>query len=546
MDSPGNQSDPLRPSGSKPEEPETSQMAAVPPDPQVVWPEDPLEADGRAAAIDPDAATPAVSEPVDPPWTHQMGKQPTRPVYSHPAVADDPHTAPFPTQPPQPSWTARSDPSVGKTQPPPPHATQEPAAREAAAPAGGAMKTTPPDAMKTSPPDAPADDAEDTKPPASTPEATRTAPPMAKTASTMPTAEPPGDDAGAILKTKPSESAAHEEPVAPAAHEEAIAPAASEEAAAESIPFEAEPRAQDPDSEPDLPVTAPPAIESIAASAAVPTAHVQEPAPIVEPAAAPAEPAPAVAPAPAPVVASSPSPPADVARPLIPDWAPKLPVAPAAEAGNVRWPGSNLPAWAPVAGGPAAGPPERVRITSSPAPSASSPAPSAPAPAPAASSAPAAKAPAPASAPTPGTPPGTKSGASWEIVQQKVEAAPAFTGPTPEDKSYAEWFAWAKRSGAPASACHAAAQGAFRALSTGQDMTVAVQWATLAMASPPGLVGTSRQLYCAWFSLGNIDLKLPTPQAHAFAGGAIQALEGGSDSMVAHQMGLAAAGITPR
>lgn len=77
-------------------------------------------------------------------------------------------------------------------------------------------------------------------------------------------------------------------------------------------------------------------------------------------------------------------------------------------------------------------------------------------------------------------------------------------------------------------------------------MNVAVQWATLAMASPPGLVGTSRQLYCAWYSLGNIDLKLPTPQAHAFASGAVQALEGGADSMVAHQMGLAAAGITPR
>ncbi len=77
-------------------------------------------------------------------------------------------------------------------------------------------------------------------------------------------------------------------------------------------------------------------------------------------------------------------------------------------------------------------------------------------------------------------------------------------------------------------------------------MSVAVQWATQAMASPPGLVGTSRQLYCAWYSLGNIDLKLPTPQAHSFATGAVHALEGGADSMVAHQMGLAAAGVTPR
>jgi len=129
-------------------------------------------------------------------------------------------------------------------------------------------------------------------------------------------------------------------------------------------------------------------------------------------------------------------------------------------------------------------------------------------------------------------------------VDQKRQAEPVRQGPSPEDKSYAEWFAWAKRSGAPAGACHAAAQGAFRALAAGHDMNTAVQWATLAMASPPGLVGQSRQLYCAWYSLGNIDLKLPTAQAHAFANGAIQALEEGGDSMGAHQAGLLAAGIT--
>ena len=130
------------------------------------------------------------------------------------------------------------------------------------------------------------------------------------------------------------------------------------------------------------------------------------------------------------------------------------------------------------------------------------------------------------------------------MVEQRRAAEPTHQGPTPEDKSYAEWFAWAKRSGAPAGACHAAAQGAFRALAAGHDMNTAVQWATLAMASPPGLVGQSRQIYCAWYSLGNIDLKLPTAQAHAFANGAIQALEEGIDSMGAHQAGLAAAGIT--
>ena len=49
--------------------------------------------------------------------------------------------------------------------------------------------------------------------------------------------------------------------------------------------------------------------------------------------------------------------------------------------------------------------------------------------------------------------------------------------PSPEDRSYAEWFAWAKRGGAPAAACHAAAQAAFRALAAGKDVAVAAQWA---------------------------------------------------------------------
>ena len=69
MDSPADPSDP--PAGSKPEEPETSQMAAVPPDPEVVWPEDPFEVDGHAAEADPDSAAPRVPEPADPPWTQQ-------------------------------------------------------------------------------------------------------------------------------------------------------------------------------------------------------------------------------------------------------------------------------------------------------------------------------------------------------------------------------------------------------------------------------------------------------------------------------------------
>jgi hypothetical protein len=57
------------------------------------------------------------------------------------------------------------------------------------------------------------------------------------------------------------------------------------------------------------------------------------------------------------------------------------------------------------------------------------------------------------------------------------------------------------------------------------------------------MVSPDRQVYCAWYSLGNIDLSLPTPQAHEFAAGAIHALDSGADAMAAHQAGLAAAGV---
>jgi hypothetical protein len=135
---------------------------------------------------------------------------------------------------------------------------------------------------------------------------------------------------------------------------------------------------------------------------------------------------------------------------------------------------------------------------------------------------------------------------TWEVVEQKSKSGPhakAAPGPTAEDRSYAEWFAWAKRGGAPASACHAAAQGAFKALSGGKDVATAVQWATAAMSRPPENVSYARQTYCAWFSLANIDLNLDQHRAHAFAAGAIQALDMGQDASAAHAAGLAAAGI---
>jgi hypothetical protein len=154
-------------------------------------------------------------------------------------------------------------------------------------------------------------------------------------------------------------------------------------------------------------------------------------------------------------------------------------------------------------------------------------------------------------APIPATPPATPAQATaskstWEVVEQPRKSGPhakAEAGPTAEDRSYAEWFAWAKRGGAPASACHAAAQGAFKALSTGKDVMTAVQWATAAMAQPPEQVSHTRQTYCAWFSLANIDLNFDQHRAHLFAAAAVQALDAGQDAAAAHAAGLAAAGI---
>jgi len=141
----------------------------------------------------------------------------------------------------------------------------------------------------------------------------------------------------------------------------------------------------------------------------------------------------------------------------------------------------------------------------------------------------------------PGQPASTKP--TWEVVQEKRKSGEHPKVATAEDRSYAEWFAWAKRGGAPASACHAAAQGAFKALSSGKDVNTAVQWATAAMSHPAEPVSQARQAYCAWFALANIDLNLDQHRAHLFAAGAILALDQGLDASAAHAAGLAAAGI---
>ena len=510
-------------------------MPAVPPakpgSDSVVWPEDPWVADGRAADDPTLEGGPVVTSPVIPSWPESTKGEPSIPSHAglNPTT-EDPQTAPFPTG------------TIGQS------------------PDAAVMKTAPP---QPAAPSEAADDVDDTVPPA----------PAAETAASAEAAEV--DTADATLETLPPEVAAveasEEESAGPSAEEAVIEAIAEDEPgtaggndeAAEAVAEEPEPvealdetpapvEAAEPEREPE-PVTA---AEPVTEPEAVTEPEVTVPEPIPEPtpepakAEAPEPPAPVETPAePATPAAASPFAPAS---PAIPSWAPNAPKTAAARPqpdAPTQWPGINVPAWAPQ---PAASHPG----TANPLPGAASPyvdpaRPAQPAPAPAptpvqpAAPQPAAATPAPA--PTaPATPAaGTaKTSSSWEVVEQKRAAEPTYQGPSPEDKSYAEWFAWAKRSGAPAGACHAAAQGAFRALAAGHDMNTAVQWATLAMASPPGLVGQSRQIYCAWYSLGNIDLKLPTAQAHAFANGAIQALEQGADSMGAHQAGLLAAGIT--
>ncbi len=501
-------------------------MPAVPPaksepDP-VVWPEDPWVADGRAAE-DPtlEGGPPMVTTPVIPTWPESRGGEPSVP--SHASVnptANDPETAPFPTQ----RAGLGSDSAVMKTAPPQPAA--------------------PPEASE------PTEELHDTVPPTPAVEAIATdeAAEVETADAALETVPPEGDgvEASEAEGTSPPAGEAEAEDAMPAAAAEEETPAPIEAAEPEAEPeAEAAPETSAEPAPEAEPVTEPePTPEPLKAEEPEPPAPEEAP---VEPA-TPAAGTPAWAGQPVTPATPAPASPFSSSGPVIPSWAPNAPAAaakPQPEA-PTQWPGINVPAWAPQ---PSVSHPG----TANPLPGAASPyvepvrasqpAP-APAPAPAQASTPPPAPPAPAPTPTTASAPPVPKTSSWEVVEQKRAAEPQHQGPTPEDKSYAEWFAWAKRSGAPASACHAAAQGAFRALAAGHDMNTAVQWATLAMASPPGLVGQSRQLYCAWYSLGNIDLKLPTAQAHAFANGAIQALEEGADSMGAHQAGLLAAGIT--
>lgn len=409
------------------------------------------------------------------------------------------------------------------------------------------MQKTSPSWARTVP--APAGGAVDENTPAVQPEATEAATPTLPPAATEPPAptQPPaaaassGPPAAKDLwpPDPPTEHAMPAWPPGSTISEEVAEPAGMP--GAEAIPS----WPLDFGSTPD---TVPPALQPAEPAEAKPAGELGDRETVAAPAPEPALPAMASAPAAAPAWAPTSAAPARPAAAglevdwpasvAIPSWAPRIHIESNPPAQPAAAQPSPAPAWSPQPAAPVA--PQPV-VSQPEAPQPAAPQPAAPMPASPAVPAP----PAPPSQPDAAQPPaaGRSSKPAWEVVEQGPKAGPANEGPTPEDRSYAEWFAWAKRGGAPANACHAAAQGAFEALAGGQDVSVAVQWATAAMSRPPAPVSSGRQTYCAWFSLANIDLNLDQQRAHGFATAAVQALDAGADASAAHAAGLAAAGI---
>lgn len=420
-------------------------------------------------------------------------------IYEPAVVLDEPEQAPASTEPP----------AVAPLTDPPKAVAAD--AMKSTWPPAASSSPAPPEETDIWPPDPPTERAMPAWPPSSEMEEPEPDTPAqaipgwtdsfdaAQTAST-PAATPPT----ITPEPKPAPAAAAPPPtVEPAPAAETAAPAVASKPPVPAVPPQPVAAAE--------PVTAPPAPPAPESAPVRPS----QPTPAARPAWAPGPVSESAAPA-----AKAPSAP----QMQIPAWAPRVPLA--SEPGTPTWfsPKEEIPH---ATAQPIAQP--------IPAPE------PAPAPPVVGGQLPVAQIPV---APQPGTQPAKLS--TWEVVDQPRKAGPhaaAQAGPTAEDRSYAEWFAWAKRGGAPASACHAAAQGAFKALSSGKDVNTAVQWATAAMSRPPESVGYARQQYCAWFALANIDLNLDQHRAHLFSAAAIQALDAGQDASAAHAAGLAAAGI---
>jgi hypothetical protein len=546
-------------------------------------PELPLQSESTGAVHARQADSPEAARPTDTVDSIETSKA---------TVDTDPKTA-LPMQKPTPTWT-ETDPPAGRpapdedeTEPKPAVPMQKPApswaqpAPASAEPAGEPEPSLPPEPVRSTPltwpPRAKAD--------AELPTQSDIWPPEPPTEPAM-EAWPPKmvDEAESQLPNLPFEPATAEwDPpaVSPRLAPESSTPQASEPSVAKTVPPAA--RTEPPATRTVPPAATTPPAPTVPPAATTPPADEEPPLPMVPPtpivppttSAPPATPAAANEPlapaqpgttshssalpsvgtkgtwqslasrppakAPPDPAASTPEDksaskqPAEPLKPAAPDWAPTLVIPPkAAKERAADWPGVvEVPAWAP-----------HIRVDTgqpeSPTPAAEPPAPTAAKPPDPQHAAPTAGAPAPQPAA-----PASQGSSSWAVVEQKRIESQRITReiPSPEDRSYAEWFAWAKRGGAPAGACHAAAQAAFQALASGKDVSVAAQMAAAAMAMPPLPVDAGRQTYCAWFSLGNIDLAFDQRRAHAFATAAVHALDAGADAKGAHAAGLDAAGI---
>jgi len=143
---------------------------------------------------------------------------------------------------------------------------------------------------------------------------------------------------------------------------------------------------------------------------------------------------------------------------------------------------------------------------------------------------------------------------SWlpagSAVPAAVAPAPAATvaaadGPT---RTYAEWFAWARRNTAEAGRCHAAAAAATAALSSGQDHATAARAAQAAALAPdapsrPVTADPQTQAYAAWYTYASVDHGMDGARSHAYAQAASLAQARGVNVTAAAAEGARAAGL---
>lgn len=132
---------------------------------------------------------------------------------------------------------------------------------------------------------------------------------------------------------------------------------------------------------------------------------------------------------------------------------------------------------------------------------------------------------------------------------EAVAAAPA-PGADPALRTYAEWFAWARRNLTEPARCHAAAAAAVVALAEGQDHAAAARLAQAAALAPDASVrpisaDRPTQAYATWYAFAHVDHGLDSARAHAYAAAATLAHARGADTGTAAATGAAAAGIGP-